>query len=819
MKTNAGICVLLALTFIQVQKTSAQNTYTTTGAGTVWTTAANWSCTGGSCGLYPGQSAANDIVNINNDINLTSTITVGAITVTNAVFNVSSNITLATASVAVNSTGTSVADFVIVASGGGSPTVNIVGDVSITRGTASTLGLLAYTRIRVGGSTSFLTSSAVTIGGNLIYNYNNATSASPETASEISVGNSSAFSDNCTLTITGNVFLNYTFANDATVTQNNNLAFEVGKAASVSMNNLNLNLAESGSGSGGSNIRVATLDNLNSSITINGNAAMNWNDGSSPNGGADIYIKAGNDDPASNTTILIKGDLSMISNVSTSSNNNIVRSSGTSTLTVKGNLNFTASLPTAAIDNEIALYQSGKLNLYGSINNPTQGRFDFKPLGATDNGTIIFSGSSAQTFPTKFRASINYKNITINNNSGAAFTIPNSTLNIEGTLTMNDGIITSSPSNQLVFEDGGTSNGGSATSYVTGPVLKKGILGALLPLGNTTVAKHWAPIQISSITNADNTTIFTGQYFANVYSSVTTDGTFDHVSGLEYWSLTTTGKTPTATDVTLFWEDACASQIGKVTNGAGQDLFVGYFNSPQWNKLASTINGPNVSSFACGTAPATGSITATGVSSLGFFTFAAQGAHANILPIVLYKFWAEQSQNDYAKVNWVTKSELNSDYFVLMHSPDGITFSPVDTLRAAGTSQDTHEYEVIDRNVRPGQNYYRLIEIDFDGTKTEYNTISLIIDKMENSHLIQAFPNPVKSSTKTITVRSSVDIQEPSNSFHLYSLMGLDVTSQCNFKESSSKEFQIYADQLVPGIYVLTCQSITPIRPIKIIIE
>jgi hypothetical protein len=817
---------LLLMIIFYVSSSSAQTTFTTNGSGTVWTSAANWTC--GGCGLYPGQSTLNDIVIINNSVNLTSTLarSVGSVTVNNAVLQVSGNITLTALSVAVNSSGTSTADFSIFGTASGSPTVNITNDLTITRGSASTAGSNANTRLRVGGSGSNITNSIVTIGGNLYYTYNNSSSITPENATEISIGNSASFADNCIVSITGDVLLTYNYANTAATS--NDLAFNVAKASSVSMNNLKLQMLEGGSGAGGANIRVATLSNLNATITVNGDATMEWNDNTSPSSSTETYIKAGNDDPASLTSIIIKGNLNMNSLYSTGSNNNMVRVSGSSILTLGGNvnggnLNFNSSL-SSPVDNRITLYDNGVFNLYGSIVNTAHGSFEFEPTGSvSDNGTIKFLGSSAQNFPTNFSgASNHYKNIVINNTSNIAFTIPNSTLNVEGLLTLTNGIINSTTSNVLVFEDGATCNGGSYTSYVTGLVQKKGGTlnnNLIFPVGS---GSHWAPIQVSSITGANSTTIFNAQYFSSKYSTVIADGTFDHPSGTEYWDLTVSGTAPTSS-VTLFWKDACFSKIYDVSTGPSQDLLVCRFNSgtSTWNKLSSTVDGGSGAGIeGCPSSTISGSVTASAVSLFGSFTFGAISSSQNPLPITVSKFDATRFENDFIKLEWTTNSEINNDYFVLMHSLNGLSFFPTDTVRGAGTSEDYNYYESIDHQPVEGTNYYRLVSVDYDGTVYYNATISIKILNIESDHLIQVFPNPVKNSLITVILRSNIIAKEEKSSlFQLYSSSGINMTDHCKFTNINSREIQIQLNQVTAGLYFLIFKSDSGFRPIKIIVE
>jgi hypothetical protein len=90
---------------------------------------------------------------------------------------------------------------------------------------------------------------------------------------------------------------------------------------------------------------------------------------------------------------------------------------------------------------------------------------------------------------------------------------------------------------------------------------------------------------------------------------------------------------------------------------------------------------------------------------------------------------------------WKTASELNSDYFLVQYSNDGLTFRDLDKLKAAGQSQEISEYKYLHRSPISDIIYYRIKQVDFDGTKDYSNTLIVAKDK---SSFKQAnfFPNP-----------------------------------------------------------------------------
>jgi hypothetical protein len=73
-------------------------------------------------------------------------------------------------------------------------------------------------------------------------------------------------------------------------------------------------------------------------------------------------------------------------------------------------------------------------------------------------------------------------------------------------------------------------------------------------------------------------------------------------------------------------------------------------------------------------------------------------------------------------VTWQTASELNNSHFSIEKSQDGFSFREIGIVNGNGTTNETQNYEFIDKTPFPGTNYYRLKQFDFDG-KFEYSKV------------------------------------------------------------------------------------------------
>jgi hypothetical protein len=112
------------------------------------------------------------------------------------------------------------------------------------------------------------------------------------------------------------------------------------------------------------------------------------------------------------------------------------------------------------------------------------------------------------------------------------------------------------------------------------------------------------------------------------------------------------------------------------------------------------------------------------------------------LPITLLTFnaiWANERQTA-ALVNWSTATEQDNDYFIVERSSDGQNWIALGQVEGAGNSIHTNEYQFLDNQPLLGVSYYRLRQVDFDGTINYTHVVSL--KKEINGAAISVYPNP-----------------------------------------------------------------------------
>jgi len=108
------------------------------------------------------------------------------------------------------------------------------------------------------------------------------------------------------------------------------------------------------------------------------------------------------------------------------------------------------------------------------------------------------------------------------------------------------------------------------------------------------------------------------------------------------------------------------------------------------------------------------------------------------LPIELMSFNARALEGQ-VLLNWQTLTEINNDYMAVERSSDGQDFEEIGQIQGAGTSFIPQSYELLDPQPYQGLNYYRLRQVDFDGTTTYSKMVSVVFEGQGWG--VQVFPS------------------------------------------------------------------------------
>lgn len=117
------------------------------------------------------------------------------------------------------------------------------------------------------------------------------------------------------------------------------------------------------------------------------------------------------------------------------------------------------------------------------------------------------------------------------------------------------------------------------------------------------------------------------------------------------------------------------------------------------------------------------------------------------LPVSLLHFNANVNKNEVA-ITWATASEKDNDYFLVEHSTNGETFATITKTNGAGNSNVMRSYSTIHNLPAKGINYYRLCQVDYNGSKHYFTPIAVSYKGNGN---ISVYPNPATAENINLT--------------------------------------------------------------------
>ncbi|WNJ20866.1 T9SS type A sorting domain-containing protein [Pontibacter sp. G13] len=215
---------------------------------------------------------------------------------------------------------------------------------------------------------------------------------------------------------------------------------------------------------------------------------------------------------------------------------------------------------------------------------------------------------------------------------------------------------------------------------------------------------------------------------------------------------------------------------------------VQYFGNAQLNAdLATTSNV-----FVC---RAPGSTTSGGA---GFGSATVQENCTTCqtsLPIEMAAFEASQ-QGTRNRITWITSREINNDRFEIERAQIAGGWDAIGTVAGAGTSNEGQHYTFWDATPAPGTNFYRLKQIDLDGSTT-YSPIVSVEQSPARSKQLEVFPNP---ATDKAWVQLSAG---SSQTVEILNVSGGRLSQQLQSSTTSSELIQLDLSQLPSGIYVI----------------
>jgi len=146
-----------------------------------------------------------------------------------------------------------------------------------------------------------------------------------------------------------------------------------------------------------------------------------------------------------------------------------------------------------------------------------------------------------------------------------------------------------------------------------------------------------------------------------------------------------------------------------------------------------------------GAAAVSGNVTVRGNNLYGVGNLAQLFVTVNPvfpLSVTLESFTLENKGPQGIELMWETSAETDCDFFLVERSEDGLQYTPLGNLPGHGTSFVPHRYQFKDTEPVCPQAFYRLQQIDFDGTRHS----SAVLSAYQTCHdILTLSPNPFSS--------------------------------------------------------------------------
>ena len=192
----------------------------------------------------------------------------------------------------------------------------------------------------------------------------------------------------------------------------------------------------------------------------------------------------------------------------------------------------------------------------------------------------------------------------------------------------------------------------------------------------------------------------------------------------------------------------------------------------------------------------------------------------NSLAVEFFEISATVDMSD-VDVRWVTASEINNDRFEIERSWNGFDFEYVGSIKGAGTSNKPNQYAF--RDLDPKSNsgwaaksspviYYRLKQVDFDGTTT-YSEVLAVTMREKNGSTLSVLPNPVQS---LLTVRLQ-GLDRSNANLTLLNAQGGIVFNQVEPVATNDHSVSLDVSRLAKGVYMLKVETATDVQTIRVV--
>ena len=156
-------------------------------------------------------------------------------------------------------------------------------------------------------------------------------------------------------------------------------------------------------------------------------------------------------------------------------------------------------------------------------------------------------------------------------------------------------------------------------------------------------------------------------------------------------------------------------------------------------------------------------------------------------------------------LNWSTATELNNQGFEIQRKAFASEFATVGFIKGQGTTTQQNQYSFTDKNLDEGKYFYRLKQMDFNGSFEYSNAIEVDVRSVDQFSLEQNYPNPFNPATTIGYV-----LQEKGNvKLTLLNSLGEEIAILVNEEQDKGyHKVEFNGSGLASGMYLCRIQII-----------
>ena len=158
------------------------------------------------------------------------------------------------------------------------------------------------------------------------------------------------------------------------------------------------------------------------------------------------------------------------------------------------------------------------------------------------------------------------------------------------------------------------------------------------------------------------------------------------------------------------------------------------------------------------------------------------------LPVILASFNAK-ANGRMANLDWATASEANNAYFDVERSADATSFTSLGRVVGRGTTPARQTYSFTDEAPADGANYYRLKQVDTDGTFS-YSPVRVAVIRNNGELTILGNPVSTELNVSGLVAGSTAEL--------------LDMSGQVRHRQAvTADQMQVNVRNFASGTYLL----------------